>query len=45
MWQAEDHMYWNMANGYWLFAPPAGWIQPGHGGSLGEQRRAAAMAL
>lgn len=25
MWQAEDHMYWNMASGYWLFAPPVGW--------------------
>jgi hypothetical protein len=25
MWQAEDHMYWNMANGYFLYPPPAGW--------------------
>jgi hypothetical protein len=25
MWQAEDHMYWNMANGYWIFEPMAGW--------------------
>lgn len=25
MWQAEDHMYWNMANGYWMFPPPPGW--------------------
>ncbi len=25
MWQAEDHMYWKMANGYWLFGPPASW--------------------
>jgi hypothetical protein len=25
MWQAEDHMYWNMANGYFMFPPPAGW--------------------
>lgn len=25
MWQAEDHMYWNMANGYFLFPPPVGW--------------------
>jgi hypothetical protein len=25
MWQAEDHMYWNMANGYWTFSPPPGW--------------------
>jgi hypothetical protein len=25
MWQAEDHMYWNMANGYYIFPPPAGW--------------------
>jgi hypothetical protein len=26
MWQAEDHMYWNMANGYFLFPPPVGWV-------------------
>jgi hypothetical protein len=26
MWQAEDHMYWNMANGAWQFEPPAGWL-------------------
>jgi hypothetical protein len=25
MWQAEDHMYYNLASGYWLFEPPAGW--------------------
>lgn len=25
MWQAEDHMYWNMANGYFLYPPPVGW--------------------
>jgi hypothetical protein len=25
MWQAEDHMYWNMANGYFRITPPAGW--------------------
>lgn len=25
MWQAEDHFYWNMANGYWMFPPPPGW--------------------
>jgi hypothetical protein len=26
MWQAEDHMYWNQASGYWLFRPPASWL-------------------
>ena len=25
MWQAEDHMYWNMANGYWVYSLPAAW--------------------
>jgi hypothetical protein len=25
MWQAEDHMYWNMANGYFLTSPPPSW--------------------
>jgi hypothetical protein len=24
-WQAQDHMYWNMANGYWVFYPLASW--------------------
>ncbi len=28
MWQAEDHMYWNMANGYFLTRPPSGWADP-----------------
>ncbi len=28
MWQAEDHMYWNEANGYFLFPPPVGWRGP-----------------
>jgi len=25
MWQAEDHMYYNSASGYFLANPPAGW--------------------
>jgi hypothetical protein len=25
LWQAEDDFYWNMANGYFLPGPPAGW--------------------
>jgi uncharacterized membrane protein len=25
MWQAEDHMYYNMASGYFMEAPPVGW--------------------
>lgn len=28
MWQAEDHFWWNIAGGYWLFQPPAGWAGP-----------------
>ncbi|HEX3802550.1 MAG TPA: hypothetical protein VHV75_06905 [Solirubrobacteraceae bacterium] len=25
MWQGEDNFYWNMANGYFVYPPPAGW--------------------
>jgi hypothetical protein len=25
MWQAEDHMYWSMADGDWVYSPIAGW--------------------
>jgi hypothetical protein len=25
MWQAEDHMYYNMASGYFMEAPPVSW--------------------
>jgi hypothetical protein len=25
MWQAEDHMYWSMADGAWVFLPIPGW--------------------
>jgi hypothetical protein len=25
MWQAEDHMYWKMANGYWILDPWQTW--------------------
>jgi hypothetical protein len=25
MWQAEDHMYYNLASGYWLLHPPSSW--------------------
>jgi hypothetical protein len=25
MWQGEDHFYWRMANGYFMYPPPVGW--------------------